>query len=102
MIRTTLREIKQRSNNSYSLDQVELTFGLDYGVVTAQIDIQWTTMMVLIDQAFTTYDLGNGFAITAGRYDSMLGFEAFEPLVSTSIQLLIQATTEAFEMTFRH
>jgi hypothetical protein len=67
------------SNNSYSLDQVELTFGLDYGAVTAQIDIEWTDDDgSAIDQAFTTYDLGNGFAVTAGRYDSMLGFEAFE------------------------
>ncbi len=67
------------NNNSYQLDQVEIVFGLDYGVVTAQIDLQW----VLgdgssIDQAFTSYDLGNGFAVTSGNYDSMLGFEAFE------------------------
>ncbi|MGB0409923.1 MAG: outer membrane beta-barrel protein, partial [Opitutales bacterium] len=32
-----------------------------------------------VEQAFATYDLGNGAAITAGRYASMLGFEAFEP-----------------------
>ena len=67
------------SDNSYSLDQVELTFSLDYGVVSAQIDIEWTDDGgSAIDQAFTTYDLANGFAVTAGRYDSMLGFEAFE------------------------
>ena len=67
------------NNNSYSLDQVEIVFGFDYGVVTAQIDIEWTDEDgSAIDQAFTSYDLGNGFAVTAGRYDSMLGFEAFE------------------------
>jgi hypothetical protein len=73
------RDNASDSDNSYSLDQVEITFGLDYGVVTAQIDIEWTDDDgSAIDQAFTTYDLGNGFAVTAGRYDSMLGFEAFE------------------------
>ena len=67
------------NTNSYQVDQVEITFGLDYGVVTAQIDLQWELGDgSSIDQAFTTYDLGNGFAVTAGNYDSMLGFEAFE------------------------
>ena len=67
------------SGNSYQVDQVEITFGLDYGVVTAQIDLEWTPGgNTQFDQAFTTYDLANGFAVTAGFYDSMLGFEAFE------------------------
>jgi hypothetical protein len=67
------------NNNSYQLDQVEIVFGLDYGVVSAQIDLEWTLADgSAIDQAFTSYDLGNGFAVTAGNYDSMLGFEAFE------------------------
>ena len=34
---------------------------------------------VIIEQAFVTYDLGNGGALTAGRFASQLGFEAFEP-----------------------
>ena len=67
------------NNSNYSLDQVELNFYLDYGVVTGQIDLQWTDANgAAVDQAFTTYDLANGFVVTAGRYDSMLGFEAFE------------------------
>ncbi len=33
----------------------------------------------LVEQAFVNYALGNGDVITAGRYASMLGFEAFEP-----------------------
>ena len=32
-----------------------------------------------VEQAFVNYALGNGDVITAGRYASMLGFEAFEP-----------------------
>ena len=67
------------NNNNYQVDQVEITFSLDYGVVTGQIDLQWTPNgNTQFDQAFTTYDLANGFVVTAGFYDSMLGFEAFE------------------------
>jgi hypothetical protein len=66
--------------------------------VTAQIDIQWTDDDGSeIDQAFTTYDLGNGFAITAGRYDSMLGFEAFEPTGLYQYSTAYSSNTEAFE-----
>jgi hypothetical protein len=39
----------------------------------------------LVDQGFVTYDLAGGAAITAGRYDSMLGFEAFRADRSVSV-----------------
>jgi len=87
------------SNNSYTLDQVDLTFGLDYGVVTAQIDIEWTDANgSAIDQAFTTYDLGNGFVVTAGRYDSMLGFEAFEAPGLYQYSKAYATNTNAFQV----
>ena len=35
--------------------------------------------MKRVEQAFVNYALGNGDVITAGRYASMLGFEAYEP-----------------------
>jgi hypothetical protein len=86
------------SGNSYQVDQVEITFGLDYGVVTAQIDLQWELDDgSSIDQAFTTYDLGNGFAVTAGNYDSMLGFEAFEAPGLYQYSTAYSSNTEAFE-----
>ncbi len=86
------------SNNSYQVDQVEITFGLDYGVVTAQIDLQWELDDgSSIDQAFTTYDLGNGFKVTAGNYDSMLGFEAFEAPGLYQYSTAYSSNTEAFE-----
>jgi len=91
------RDNASDSNNNYSLDQVELTFGLDYGVVTAQIDIEWTDANgSAIDQAFTTYDLGNGFKVTAGRYDSMLGFEAFEATGLYQVSKAYESNTNAF------
>jgi len=86
------------SNNSYQVDQVEITFGLDYGVVTAQIDLEWDLNNgSSIDQAFTTYDLGNGFKVTAGNYDSMLGFEAFEAPGLYQYSKAYSSNIEAFE-----
>lgn len=69
----------KESTNSYTLDQVEVSWYFDFSPVTAQIDIEYEGGDVLVDQGFVSYDLGGGSAITAGRYDSMLGFEAFEP-----------------------
>jgi hypothetical protein len=92
------RDDSSDSNNSYQVDQVEITFGLDYGVVTAQIDLQWELDDgSSIDQAFTTYDLGNGFAVTAGNYDSMLGFEAFEAPGLYQVSKAYTSNIEAFE-----
>jgi len=85
------------NNNSYQVDQVEITFSLDYGVVTGQIDLQWTPGgQTQFDQAFTTYDLANGFVVTAGFYDSMLGFEAFEPTGLYQYSTAYQSNTNAF------
>lgn len=69
----------KESTNSYTLDQVEVSWYFDFSPVTAQIDIEYEGGDVLVDQGFVSYDLGGGAAITAGRYDSMLGFEALEP-----------------------
>jgi hypothetical protein len=69
----------KESTNSYTLDQVEVSWYFDFSPVTAQIDIEYEGGDVLVDQGFVSYDLAGGAAITAGRYDSMLGFEAFEP-----------------------
>jgi hypothetical protein len=88
------------SGNSYQVDQVEITFGLDYGVVTAQIDLQWELDDgSSIDQAFTTYDLGNGFNVTAGNYDSMLGFEAFEAPGLYQYSKAYDSNVDGFEKT---
>jgi len=72
--------VASESDNSYKLDQVEITFLLDFGAVSAQVDTEYTTAAGSgeLDQAFVNYDLGNGITLTAGNYDSMLGFEAFE------------------------
>ncbi len=69
------------------IDQVEFDFLFNAGAVSAQVDVQYEGDNdgngqddgTFIEQAFVTYDLGNGAALTAGRFASQLGFEAFEP-----------------------
>ena len=78
------------SDNNYAVDQVEISWLFDFDPVTAQIDLQYEGDSnegddedgELVEQAFVTYHFAGeheGVAITAGRYASMLGFEAFEP-----------------------
>jgi hypothetical protein len=70
------------STNSYALDQVEISWLFDFSPVTAQIDLEYEEGQfggTNVEQAFITYDLSGPGAITAGRFASMLGFEAFEP-----------------------
>jgi len=79
----------QESDNSFQVDQVEISWMFDFDVVTAQIDLEYEDGSTAlgggsdgdteVEQAFVNYALGNGDVITAGRYASMLGFEAFEP-----------------------
>ena len=85
------------NTNSFQVDQVEITFFFDYGVVTAQVDLEWTPNgNTQFDQAFSTYDMGNGFAVTAGYYDSMLGFEAFEAPGLYQCSTAYGSNTDAF------
>ncbi len=73
--------------NSFEVDQVEISWLFDFDTVTAQIDLQYEGDSLipagedgeLVEQAFVNYALANGDVVTAGRYASMLGFEAFEP-----------------------
>ena len=73
------------SDNSYSIDQVEIDWLFNFGKVTARVDLQYENGAngvndeTEVEQAFVSYDLGNGSALTMGRYESMLGLEAKEP-----------------------
>jgi len=91
------------SDNFFGVDQVEISWLFNLGSVTAQIDIDSETSNgtngddvyddvedagagdgsglgeVEIEQAFVNLALANGDVVTAGRYRSMLGFEAVEP-----------------------
>jgi hypothetical protein len=72
------------SENSFSIDQVEVDWLFNFGKVTARVDLQHENNADgqndnEVEQAFVSYDLGNGSALTMGRYESMLGLEAKEP-----------------------
>jgi hypothetical protein len=70
------------SDNTYAIDQVEISWLFDFDPVTAQIDLAHEGSdgdHGVVEQAFVTYHFDNGGAFTAGRFASMLGFEAFEP-----------------------
>jgi len=74
------------SDNSFDIDQVEIDWLFDFDPVTAQIDLAYEgsdgDQETAVEQAFATYHFDGDFegsAITAGRFASMLGFEAFEP-----------------------
>ena len=76
-------EGNKESDNSFGVDQVEISWLFNFDAVTAQIDLEYEDgdedNEDGVEQAFVNYALGNGDVITAGRYASMLGFEAYEP-----------------------
>ena len=75
------------NSNEFGVDQVEISWLFNFDTVTAQIDLQYEGDSnegtnidgELVEQAFVNFALANGDVVTAGRYASMLGFEAFEP-----------------------
>jgi hypothetical protein len=73
----------KESDNSFGVDQVEISWLFNFDAVTAQIDLEYEDgdegNEDGVEQAFVNYALGNGDVVTAGRYASMLGFEAYEP-----------------------
>ena len=69
-----------QGNSAYGIDQVEIDFLFDFGAITAQVDMELEgANSGAPEQAFVTYDLGGGSALTFGRFASQLGFEDFEP-----------------------
>lgn len=68
-------------DSAFGIDQVEFDFLFNAGGVSAQVDVEYEEAGAgtNIEQAFVTYDLGNGGSLSVGRMASSLGFEAFEP-----------------------
>jgi len=85
-------------DSQFGIDQVEFDFLFSAGAVSAQVDVEYEEgadqgATTEIEQAFVTYDLGNGGALTAGRFASQLGFEAFEPTGLYQVSLAYSART---------
>ena len=67
---------------SMSLDQFELDVSTDLGEgisMRADVNALGPTAPVELEQAFITYDTGEGLALTMGKFLSCTGFEAAEP-----------------------
>ena len=67
---------------SMSLDQFELDVSTDLGggiSMRADVNAMGPTAPVELEQAFITYDTGEGLALTMGKFLSCTGFEAAEP-----------------------
>jgi len=71
----------KESTNSFGIDQVEIDWLFSFGNVSAQVDLEYEEGVngTNVEQAFVNFERANGDVVTAGRYASMLGFEAFEP-----------------------
>jgi hypothetical protein len=70
------------TTNSFGVDQVEIDWLFSFGNVSAQVDLEYedgNNANSVVEQAFVNYALASGDVVTAGRYGSMLGFEALEP-----------------------
>ena len=78
------------SDNCYGLDQVEINWLFNFEQVCGVIDFAYYGSDssesavnrgddTQLEQAYVTYSFDDGTALTAGRFQSMIGFEAFEP-----------------------
>ncbi len=66
------------SSENLALDEAEVDFLFSLDTVSGEVHLQTAGDNIELEQAFVTYDLGNGVAISAGRYLSLLGFETDE------------------------
>jgi hypothetical protein len=78
---------KQGDDTETTGAQVELNFGYQAGPVSAAVGFDFGEISTFgdstsnnnLEEAYVTYDFGNGFSATAGRMLSYMGFEAFDP-----------------------
>ena len=78
---------KQGTDTESTKAQVELNFGYTMGPVSAAVGLDFGESSVYgndttdgnLEEAYITYDFGNGFSVTGGRMLSYMGFEAFDP-----------------------
>jgi len=66
------------------IDQIEVDFLFGFGNVTAEVHVNSLDTAgvggdLAVEQAFATYDVGNGFSVALGKYGSSLGLEGADP-----------------------
>lgn len=72
------------NENNFSVEEVEISWLFDFDPVTARLDIEYEENgnNLEVERAYVVYDFGEkceNSSVTVGRYESMLGFEAYEP-----------------------
>jgi hypothetical protein len=74
------------STDRLDLDAVKTTFSASFKPMTSTVSLYYPngTDVTILD-AFFTYDVGNGSSVTAGKFLSYLGYEAFDPVNMTQI-----------------
>ena len=65
--------------DNIGIDEVEIDFLFGFGSVSAEVHVDSTGGNLSVEQAFATYDLGNGFSVALGKYGSSLGLEREDP-----------------------
>ncbi|MCH6255442.1 porin [Puniceicoccaceae bacterium K14] len=80
---TVYTDFEEGDETAFNLDQVELDFLFDFDTITAQVDINYLgdndSGDVDLEQAFLTYNFGEGSSISAGKFLSYHGWETAEP-----------------------
>jgi hypothetical protein len=79
-----IQSSKQGDDTETTGAQVELNFNYTAGPVSAAVGLDFGNISVYggsdnLEEAYITYDFGNGFSVTGGRMLSYMGFEAFDP-----------------------
>ena len=82
-----IQSMKQGDDTETTGAQVELNFNYATGPVSAAVGLDFGEISVYgqdadnanLEEAYVTYDFGNGFSVTGGRMLSYMGFEAFDP-----------------------
>ncbi len=76
-------DLTDSSDSFFNLDQAEIDFLLDFDEITGRIDLNYLgdndTEEFDLEQAFLSYDFGDGLNVEAGKYRSWMNFESFEP-----------------------
>ncbi len=71
------------SSSSFNLDQAEIDFLLNFDELSGQVDLNYlgdnSTEDFDLEQAFLTYDFGDGLNVEAGKFNSYHGWESVEP-----------------------
>jgi hypothetical protein len=64
---------------SLGIDQIEVDLAFGGESASAEVHLQSDGGTVNLEQAFASYDLGNGLTVSGGKMLNLLGFESDEP-----------------------